>query len=106
MEPAPVKSQISELRDVRVSGTVQTKSGKPVSSAHVQVRFTKADGLCACKWPTQTLLSDRHGSFHLHIPALGQFEFCASARNLRMQCSTIDVKRGDPEQHVTLTLLR
>ena len=53
--PTPVDSGTASSTDITVSGTVQTKSGKPITSAHIQVRFTKADGLCACKCPSRRL---------------------------------------------------
>ena len=102
----PGATVMSDLHDIRVSGTVQTGSGKPVTPAHVRVRFTKADGLCARKWPTQTLTSDRNGNFQLRVPTLGYFEFCASSPHRRTRCVTIDAKPSDPEQKMTLTLLR
>jgi hypothetical protein len=89
--------------DEMLIGRVQDRSGRAIGAALVSVRFSKADGLCACKWPSQTLRTVTNGTFALRVPPLGFYEVCATAPKLHMRCETVQVSKGK-ESRVMLTL--
>jgi hypothetical protein len=98
----PQQAAAAPSNDEMLTGRVQDRSGRAIGAALVSVRFSKADGLCACKWLPQTLRTLTNGTFELRVPPLGFYEVCATAE-LQMRCQTVQVSKGK-ESTVTVTL--
>ena len=89
----------------RIAGDVQAEDQNVIKSAEVTIRFSRPDGLCACKWPMQTLRVPPDGSFGQTVPAFGYFEVCATAPRHSRKCTTVHVSNGETVP-VTLRLVR
>lgn len=79
-----------------ITGRIQAVNSKILASSSVTIRFSRPDGLCVCKWPTQTILPNKKtGDFKQIVPGLGYFQVCATAPLQSHTCTTIHVSKGE-----------